>query len=94
MSRLDIDDRPAKKRRFFVEDEPEHPPSEGQGSTGQSTNLHEEVSSAPQIEAFDSELLSTFVGETLPRSVVDELQELSCNNVERGEDSISRQLTP
>lgn len=97
MSFGDIEERPAKKRRFFVEDSPvadkivkiEDPkPNESNATpdiTPQSSTGHlqeRDLNSAP--DGFDVDLLNGIAGEELPTLVVDKLKKLSGNNIERG----------
>ncbi|RDI87856.1 hypothetical protein Vi05172_g2141 [Venturia inaequalis] len=96
MSFGDIEERPAKKRRFFVEDSPvadktvkieDSKPDESNATpdiTPQSSTgpLQErDLNSAP--DGFDVDLLNGIAGEELPASVVDKLKKLSGNNIER-----------
>lgn len=98
MSFGDLEERPAKKRRFFVEDSPIADPSanlEASKSDGSNAlpNLTPQSSSSgiPQEQrlsgppdGFDVELLNGIAGEELPTAIVDKLKKLSGNNIERG----------
>jgi DNA repair protein RAD5 len=97
MSFGEIEERPAKKRRFFVEDSPiadrsvkqESPTIDGNNAP---TNIPQDLSTETQQEpgstgvsdGFDVELLNGIAGEELPSSIVDKLKKLSGNNIERG----------
>ncbi|KAL8969123.1 MAG: hypothetical protein Q9197_004510 [Variospora fuerteventurae] len=101
MSVAEVDQRPRKKRRFFVEDSP--PPRENLGSEqfkdadtslteGLSTSStgaagHKDVTAgfngqASQI-GFDKSLFESFVGQEVASTVIDRLQEVAGNNMER-----------
>jgi DNA repair protein RAD5 len=97
MSFGDVQERPAKKRRFFVDDSP----IVDRTLTAEAS-LPDDISALPEIgsatttipqesseangisEEFDADLLSSFVGEHLPATTVQKLRELSGNNIERG----------
>ncbi|GME44100.1 DNA repair protein rad5 [Neofusicoccum parvum] len=99
MSFTDIEERPAKKRRFFVEDEP-HPDS----SFSHEPSLPDEVDALPDAlpdagvaaetnvldtpqnagpVGFDADLFASFVGEQVPADVLRRLQEVSENDIQR-----------
>ncbi|KAL8987701.1 MAG: hypothetical protein Q9177_003117 [Variospora cf. flavescens] len=101
MSVAEVDQRPRKKRRFFVEDSP--PPRENLGSEqfkDADTSLTEGLSTsstgaaghkdatagfngqASQI-GFDKSLFESFVGQEVASTVIDRLQEVAGNNMER-----------
>lgn len=101
MSVAEVDQRPRKKRRFFVEDSP--PPRENLGSEefkDADTSLTEGLSTsstraaghkdataglndqASQIR-FDKSLFESFVGQEVASTVIDRLQEVAGNNMER-----------
>lgn len=96
-----IEERPAKKRRFFVEDSPVadrtvkigDSKSDGNNATpditpqSSSTGSLQERDSNGVSDGFDVELLNGIAGEELPTSVVDKLKKLSGNNIERGRTS-------
>lgn len=94
MSLQSLDERPAKKRRFFVEDEPvddstlssvpdkiDAVPEPGQHveTVGEAP-----VESDASNTAFDADLFASFVGEQVPDSTLKKLQELSVNDIQRG----------
>jgi DNA repair protein RAD5 len=91
MSSADVEGRPAKKRRFFVDEEPELRTS-SVDSTIAATALtslqdHDTLQDTNGIAAengFDSETLSAVVGEALSDAVISRLQQLSGGNLERG----------
>jgi DNA repair protein RAD5 len=96
MSYGDLEERPAKKRRFFVDESPGPDrtlkaeaslPDEinslsetGTGATAASGH----VDGIEDATDFDVSLLENFVGEPLPPSTIEKLKELSGNSVERG----------
>ncbi|KAL8649202.1 MAG: hypothetical protein Q9210_004542 [Variospora velana] len=101
MSVAEVDQRPRKKRRFFVEDSP--PPEEKLGSQqfkDADTSLTEGLSTsstgaagnkdatagfngqASQI-TFDKSLFESFVGQEVASTVIDRLQEVAGNDMER-----------
>lgn len=92
MSVAELDERPAKKRRFFVEDSPrvQHPlspPAVKLKETDDATTADEVVKKEEEEEAvsgFDVQLLESIVGEKIPPDVQETLQRLSEGNVERG----------
>lgn len=96
MSYGDLEERPAKKRRFFVDDSPAPDTTlTAETSLPDEVNALEETESGPASEGgkangngsdadFDVSLLESFVGEPLPLSTIERLKELSGNNVERG----------
>jgi DNA repair protein RAD5 len=86
MNDVELEQRPKKKRRFFVDDSPPseplssvpdtNPPEAGDtGSTAQSKTSD---------STFDVDVLSSFLGERLSAPVVAILSKLSKNNLERG----------
>ena len=94
MSLQSLDERPAKKRRFFVEDEPVDDSTlssvpdkiDAVPEPGQHV---ETVGEAPfesdaSNTAFDADLFASFVGEQVPDSTLKKLQELSVNDIQRG----------
>ena len=95
MSNVDIDQRPAKKRRFFLEEpEPETPtptsdlpePVSRDEIIPDQAGAAEAVGNAqsPAPPSFDVELLKTVIGEDLDSDVVDKLRQQSSDNVEQG----------
>jgi len=95
MSFADVEERPAKKRRFFADESP-RPPTSGQetpaGSHEEDDHEDDEIETwtppttsqpEPQNE-FDGSLLESIVGEKLGPNMIETLQKLSDNNVERG----------
>lgn len=94
MSFGDIEERPAKKRRFFVEDSPvadrtveiEDSKSDGNNATPDITPQSSSTGNGVS-DGFDVELLNGIVGEELATSIVDKLKKLSGNNIERGRTS-------
>lgn len=98
MSFGDIEERPAKKRRFFVEDSPiadktvkiEDSNLDESNATpditpqSSSTGPLQERDANGVSDGFDVELLNGIAGEELPTSIVEKLKKLSDNNIERG----------
>lgn len=94
----DFEERPAKKRRFFVEDSPEpkflHQPSNpapaDQSSIDQDqTQLNGGSRAASndaseQTDGFDRQLFETFTGEQLPAHDLEKLQGMAGNDTQRG----------
>lgn len=86
--------RPAKKRRFFVEDSPEKVPTQNEQDKENITAQDAAViadeaqvngaASAVTDTGFDASLLESVVGEKLKEDVVKKLRELSDGNIERG----------
>ena len=90
MDSADLEERPTKKRRFFVEDSPS-PESKDAQSTEPllsdalpQPDLQSSQGEKPISEGFDIDLLSSFVGEQLPEETVQRLKELSGNDLQRG----------
>jgi DNA repair protein RAD5 len=91
MSSADVEGRPAKKRRFFVDEEPELRTSSVDSTTAATTltgqkdreTLQDTNGNAAE-NGFDSEILSAVVGEALSDKVISRLQQLSGGNLERG----------
>lgn len=97
MDFADLEQRPAKKRRFFVEDSPIH-----DSSLNDEPPLPDEVNALPEAtredgetqqpgqgdklasDGFDIGLLSNFVGEQLPEDIVTRLRGASGGDVQRG----------
>jgi DNA repair protein RAD5 len=92
MDGVDLEQRPAKKRRFFVEDSPVH-----DSSLSGEPSLPDEVNALPETgrrderatdfassDGFDVTLLCSFVGEQLPEETLSKLRELSDGDVQRG----------
>jgi hypothetical protein len=96
MNIADAVERPTKKRRFFVEDsaQPASPPAlETRSRKDASPDNTEQDITPPVIfpntatssqNVFDVDLLTAVVGEQLPASTLQKLQELSKGNLERG----------
>jgi DNA repair protein RAD5 len=90
MDFADLEERPTKKRRFFVEDSPSPESKDARSpqpllldalpETDQQASQDEK----PISEGFDIDLLSSFVGEQLPEETVQRLKELSGNDLQRG----------
>ncbi|KAF2421570.1 DNA repair protein, RAD5 [Tothia fuscella] len=89
MSYGDLEQRPAKKRRFFVEDSPEK-----DNTLSAEASLPDEINALDQSAGntasgfvregeFDVSLLESFVGEPLSLETIEKLKDLSGNNVER-----------
>ncbi|KAL8949846.1 MAG: hypothetical protein Q9222_004086 [Ikaeria aurantiellina] len=97
MSVEEIDSRPRKKRRFFVEDSP--PPEEklalqsAENHLTQADTLHaNEAASAVVVsgstdqstkDGFDQSLFETFVGQQVATSDIETLREMAGSNMER-----------
>lgn len=88
MSVAELDERPAKKRRFFLEDSP--PPKTPPSPPAAPSKTPDATTSAPathtdqDVSGFDVQLLESIVGEKLSPDVQRTLRELSDGNVERG----------
>jgi DNA repair protein RAD5 len=85
MSSAEFEERPIKKRRFFVEDSPvlEQLPQEVDPPSDP-TPVPPSPETTKPSDGFDVDLLNAFVGEQLPDSTVQKLRELSRNDIERG----------
>jgi DNA repair protein RAD5 len=90
MDLVDLEERPTKKRRFFVEDSPSPESKDAQSPEPllsdalPETDPHSSQGEEPISEGFDIDLLSSFVGEQLPDDTVQRLKELSGNDLQRG----------
>lgn len=97
MTFADFEERPAKKRRFFVEDSPaadktvkieDSKPDESNATPDitpqSSTGPLQERDSNGVSGGFDLDLLNGIAGEELPVAIVDKLKKLSGNSIERG----------
>lgn len=98
MNLPDCDERPAKKRRFFVEASPEKeniPAPIANHTDVDSSSPAEEEKKEQKIynalsgransdDGFDSQLLENFVGEKVPIEVISELRRLAGDNLEEG----------
>ena len=84
MSYVELEERPVKKRRFFV-DEPEDTPIQD-ATVNPEPSLPGEINALPDHSSpgFNAEVFNSVVGETLPDSDIQRLRELSDNNLERG----------
>jgi len=86
----ETEERPAKKRRFFVEDSPTADDSvQPEASTLDGNNASPPITPPSSSingvsDGFDVGLLNGIAGEDLPASIVDKLKRLSGNNIERG----------
>lgn len=90
----DIDDRPTKKRRFFVEHspEPEFHPQPAPERAAQLSNHRvqsddrdaETFNGAQHAPAFDQELFETFVGEKLRDEDLGRLKSMAGEDTQRG----------
>lgn len=91
MSYAELGERPAKKRRFFVDDVDEP-------ALNPEPSLPDEINALPEIAApndvdvkdgnapsFDAGTLEAFIGESLAPTAVEKLRDLSGNNLERCE---------
>jgi len=92
MSYAEIEERPAKKRRFFVDDVDEP-------SLNPEPSLPDEINALPEIAkpsldtngnheqsgTFDADTLEAVIGEKLSPDAVQKLRDLSGNNLEQGE---------
>jgi DNA repair protein RAD5 len=87
MNLAEVDDRPTKKRRFFVEDASSPETSTVAlpltSSLAPQTQSVEEIISSPE-DGFDVNTLNAVVGEQLSDAVVKQLQKASSGNLERG----------
>jgi hypothetical protein len=87
MNLAETDSRPAKKRRFFVEDASS--PGASPATVPQSSSFAsqppttEKIVSSPQ-DGFDISTLNAIIGEQLSEDVVLQLREASNGNLERG----------
>lgn len=94
MNFKDFDERPAKKRRFFVDDEPaadetlSHKPALPHEATADADVAAKSSASHSQQNAhslaFDADLFASFVGEKLSADTLKKLQEVSGNDIQRG----------
>jgi len=100
MNFSDYDNRPAKKRRFFVEASPEKENIPSLIATHTDVDLSSprelpedekklglydgHSERANPDDGFDSQLLESFVGEKVPSDVISELRKLAGNNLEHG----------
>jgi DNA repair protein RAD5 len=95
MNGTEFEERPAKKRRFFVEDSPVHEVPEVSSDLNPlqpepehpADLIPEEqpnLNTASPEDGFDVDLLNAFVGEQLPEPTILKLRELSRNDIERG----------
>jgi DNA repair protein RAD5 len=93
MGHPELEERPAKKRRFFVEDDLTPSSSTSTQSTGpllsseiqgSGTGANTLETTSTNNDAFDVELLASVIGETLSTSVVEQLRQASDGNIERG----------
>jgi DNA repair protein RAD5 len=90
MDFADLEERPTKKRRFFVEDSPDseskdtRSPEPPLSDALPDTHLQASQGDKPISEGFDIDLLSSFIGEHLPEETVQRLKELSGNDLQRG----------
>jgi len=90
MDFADLEERPAKKRRFFVEDSPGPEldntpnPEPSRPDALPENDLRTDRDDKSAAEGFDINLLSSFVGESLPEVTVHRLKELSGNDLQRG----------
>lgn len=96
MSSADLQERPAKKRRFFVEDPPEETdqslnsektlPDEipGEALNAEPEQTENEGDVAEPAVGFDSELFTNIVGETLDENSLRIIREQSNNDLQRG----------
>jgi len=94
MPLADIDERPAKKRRFFADESPNAPriqpgpPAlDGEVEIENGTS-EQQVGFGSADSAFDGTTLESILGEKLESHDVDTLRRLSGNNVERGRGQI------
>ena len=85
MNDVELEQRPKKKRRFFVEDSPPAAPLDAAPDTQPETaGAGSSAQSKVSESAFDVDVLSSFLGERLSGPVVAILSKLSKNNLERG----------
>jgi DNA repair protein RAD5 len=85
MTSTEFEERPIKKRRFFVDDSPdlEQSPQEVDPPADPAP-APPSLDTTKSEDGFDVNLLNTFLGERLPESTVQKLRELSQNDIERG----------
>ncbi|KAF2838203.1 DNA repair protein, RAD5 [Patellaria atrata CBS 101060] len=99
MSLSEFDDRPTKKRRFFVEESPiidrfiptdahalpSPTPDATSGTQDCESNAHLYPAEVRnnREQAFDSEMLASIVGETISQDIVKRLRELSGNDLQQ-----------
>lgn len=92
-SDMEFEERPAKKRRFFVEDSPEpefHSQPQGQQhDAAHETNGGHATKSAPDAVdenpgAFDASLFEAFVGEKLSDGDMEKLRSMAGEDTQRG----------
>ncbi|KAL9044449.1 MAG: hypothetical protein Q9214_002414, partial [Letrouitia sp. 1 TL-2023] len=86
---LEVQERPRKKRRYFVDDPPtpeetipsNQPPQENADADA---NAFLETKTSESVSAgFDKPLFESFVGEEISDGVLDRLREVAGNNIER-----------
>jgi len=101
MPLADIDERPAKKRRFFADESPNAPRTQPGPSVLDGEVELENGPSEQQVgfdsadPAFDRTTLESILGERLESHDVDTLRRLSGNNVERGKgQTVNDRCTP
>ena len=87
MSSADVAERPAKKRRFFVEDPPvpEKPPKSKQHTHNENRQCDGIGGEDPvSCEAFNRDLFQNFTGAALSEDDFESLRKAATNNLERG----------
>jgi DNA repair protein RAD5 len=86
MNDVELEQRPKKKRRFFVDDSPPAEPRSSAPDTNQpeTDDTALAAQSKTSDSAFDVDVLASFLGERLSAPVVAILSKLSKNNLERG----------
>jgi DNA repair protein RAD5 len=96
MNDVELEQRPKKKRRFFVDDSPPAAHKELPDAAADSDPVETDdtgLGTQPKISesTFDVDVLSSFLGERVSDPVVAILCKLSKNNLERGiSDQMSR----
>lgn len=85
MSSMDIGQRPTKKRRFFVEEEDEIVPNNGQPAAPTPGQTPDASTDQKQLNGngFDVELFTSIVGEDTPRDTIEKIRVAAGNNMER-----------
>jgi len=86
MNDVELEQRPKKKRRFFVDDSPPSAPLDAAADDSQPETAGTGLAAPSKTSesTFDVDVLSSFLGERLSGHVVAILSQLSKNNLERG----------
>jgi DNA repair protein RAD5 len=95
MSYGEVDERPVKKRRFFVDDEPVI-----DSSSRKESSLTDEVNALPEIHQedadsaeggfFDADSFTAIVGSEIPPNALRELQQKCGSDIQKGKVPFTR----